>query len=131
MMTKQELGRVEYHRNGSGGVGYFMVTLSGSNDPQTGTMLGIVPGEDIYLGEDGSLRPSKGRDAHMPRLLVLELNNLIPWAEGAYATNWRGADHWSEEFMAAIHKNKCADRQIYIRCTECFPGIGTPEWTTK
>jgi hypothetical protein len=109
--------RIEYHRNGVGGEGYYTIAFdSPEADPpilEVGQrMMAIVPSSAIH-DEEGYLLPiiSKGRSGrdqktHIPELLVIDPAHVMPFATGEGCMgNWRGADHSSHLVMTILHED--------------------------
>ena len=109
--------RIEYHRNGVGGEGYYTIAFdSPEEDPpilEIGQrMMAIVPAKCTH-DEDGWLLPIKG--THIPELLVIDPAHVMPFAEATpdsvgagYMGNWRGADHFSQLIMTILHDDRRA-----------------------
>jgi len=109
--------RIEYHRNGVGGEGYYTIAFdSPEEDPpilEIGQrMMAIVPAKCTH-DEDGWLLPIKG--THIPELLVIDPAHVMPFAEATpdsvgagYMGNWRGADHFSQLVMTILHDDRRA-----------------------
>ena len=109
--------RIEYHRNGVGGQGYYTIAFdSPEEDPPIlavgQRMMAIVPSSAIH-DEDGWLLPIKG--THIPELLVIDPAHVMPFAEATpdsvgagYMGNWRGADHFSQLVMTILHDDRRA-----------------------
>ena len=109
--------RIEYHRNGVGGEGYYTIAFdSPDEDPpilEIGQrMMAIVPAKCTH-DEDGWLLPIKG--THIPELLVIDPAHVMPFAEATpdsvgagYMGNWRGADHFSQLVMTILHDDRRA-----------------------
>ena len=109
--------RIEYHRNGVGGQGYYTIAFdSPEEDPPIlavgQRMMAIVPSSAIH-DEEGYLLPiiSKGRSGrdqktHIPELLVIDPAHVMPFATGEGCMgNWRGADHSSHLVMTILHED--------------------------
>jgi len=109
--------RIEYHRNGVGGEGYYTIAFDSQDaDPpilEVGQrMMAIVPSSAIH-DEEGYLLPiiSKGRSGrdqktHIPELLVIDPAHVMPFATGEGCMgNWRGADHSSHLVMTILHED--------------------------
>ena len=109
--------RIEYHRNGVGGEGYYTIAFdSPEEDPpilEVGQrMMAIVPSSAIH-DEEGYLLPiiskgTSGRDqkTHIPELLVIDPAHVMPFATGEGCMgNWRGADHSSHLVMTILHED--------------------------
>jgi len=109
--------RIEYHRNGVGGEGYYTIAFdSPEADPpilEVGQrMMAIVPSSAIH-DEEGYLKPiiskgTSGRDqkTHIPELLVIDPAHVMPFATGEGCMgNWRGADHSSHLVMTILHED--------------------------
>ena len=106
--------RIEYHRNGVGGEGYYTIAFdSQDEDPpilEIGQrMMAIVPAKCTH-DEDGWLLPIKG--THIPELLVIDPAHVMPFAEATpdsvgagYMGNWRGADYYSNLVMTILHED--------------------------
>ena len=100
--------RIEYHRNGVGGEGYYTIAFdSQDEDPpilEIGQrMMAIVPAKCTH-DEDGWLLPIKG--THIPELLVIDPAHVMPFATGEGCMgNWRGADHSSHLVMTILHED--------------------------
>ena len=109
--------RIEYHRNGVGGEGYYTIAFdSPEEDPpilEIGQrMMAIVPAKCTH-DEDGWLLPIKG--THIPELLVIDPAHVMPFAEATpdsvgagYMGNWRGADYFSQLVMTILHDDRRA-----------------------
>ena len=109
--------RIEYHRNGSGGEGYYTIAFDSQDaDPpilEVGQrMMAIVPAKCTH-DEDGWLLPIKG--THIPELLVIDPAHVMPFAEATpdsvgagYMGNWRGADYFSQLVMTILHDDRRA-----------------------
>ena len=109
--------RIEYHRNGVGGEGYYTIAFDSQDaDPpilEIGQrMMAIVPAKCTH-DEDGWLLPIKG--THIPELLVIDPAHVMPFAEATpdsvgagYMGNWRGADHFSQLVMTILHDDRRA-----------------------
>ena len=109
--------RIEYHRNGVGGEGYYTIAFdSPEEDPpilEIGQrMMAIVPAKCTH-DEDGWLLPIKG--THIPELLVIDPAHVMPFAEATpdsvgagYMGNWRGADYFSQLIMTILHDDRRA-----------------------
>ena len=109
--------RIEYHRNGVGGEGYYTIAFdSPEEDPpilEIGQrMMAIVPAKCTH-DEDGWLLPIKG--THIPELLVIDPAHVMPFAEATpdsvgagYIGNWRGANHFSQLVMTILHDDRRA-----------------------
>ena len=109
--------RIEYHRNGVGGEGYYTIAFdSPEEDPPIlavgQRMMAIVPAKCTH-DEDGWLLPIKG--THIPELLVIDPAHVMPFAEATpdsvgagYMGNWRGADHFSQLVMTILHDDRRA-----------------------
>ena len=101
--------RVEYHRNGSGGEGYFTIAFDSPDaDPPIlaigQRMLAIVPSGAVR-NEDGYLLPIVG--THIPQLLVIDPAHVMPFATGEDEMgNWRGADYYSHLVMTVLHEEE-------------------------
>jgi len=109
--------RIEYHRNGVGGEGYYTIAFDSQDaDPpilEVGQrMMAIVPSSAIH-DEEGYLKPiiskgTSGRDqkTHIPELLVIDPAHVMPFATGEGCMgNWRGADHSSHLVMTILHED--------------------------
>ena len=110
--------RIEYHRNGVGGEGYYTIAFdSPEEDPPIlavgQRMMAIVPSSAIH-DEEGYLKPitwreryrSGERTTHIPELLVIDPAHVMPFATGeGYMGNWRGADHFSKLVMTILHED--------------------------
>ena len=100
--------RIEYHRNGVGGEGYYTIAFdSPEADPpilEVGQrMMAIVPAKCTH-DEDGWLLPIKG--THIPELLVIDPAHVMPFATGEGCMgNWRGAAHSSHLVMTILHED--------------------------
>ena len=112
--------RIEYHRNGVGGEGYYTIAFdSPEADPpilEVGQrMMAIVPSSAIH-DEEGYLKPiiskgTSGRDqkTHIPELLVIDPAHVMPFVTGeGHMGNWRGADYDSQLVMTILHDNRRA-----------------------
>ena len=109
--------RIEYHRNGVGGEGYYTIAFDSQDEDlpilEIGQrMMAIVPAKGTH-DEDGWLLPIKG--THIPELLVIDPAHVMPFAEATpdsvgagYMGNWRGADHFSQLVMTILHDNRRA-----------------------
>ena len=109
--------RIEYHRNGVGGEGYYTIAFdSQDEDPpilEIGQrMMAIVPAKCTH-DEDGWLLPIKG--THIPELLVIDPAHVMPFAEATpdsvgagYMGNWRGADYFSQLVITILHDDRRA-----------------------
>ena len=101
--------RIEYHRNGVGGEGYYTIAFdSQDEDPpilEIGQrMLAIVPAK-CTTDEDGYRLPIKG--THIPELLVIDPAHVMPFATGGGEMgNWRGADYYSNLVMTILHEDE-------------------------
>ena len=106
--------RIEYHRNGVGGEGYYTIAFDSQDEDlpilEIGQrMMAIVPAKCTH-DEDGWLLPIKG--THIPELLVIDPAHVMPFAEAkpdsvgaGYMGNWRGADHSSHLVMTILHED--------------------------
>ena len=109
--------RIEYHRNGVGGEGYYTIAFDSQDEDlpilEIGQrMMAIVPAKCTH-DEDGWLLPIKG--THIPELLVIDPAHVMPFAEArpdsvgaGYMGNWRGADYFSQLVMTILHDNRRA-----------------------
>ena len=109
--------RIEYHRNGVGGEGYYTIAFDSQDEDlpilEIGQrMMAIVPAKCTH-DEDGWLLPIKG--THIPELLVINPAHVMPFAEATpdsvgagYMGNWRGADHFSQLVMTILHDDRRA-----------------------
>ena len=109
--------RIEYHRNGVGGEGYYTIAFDSQDEDlpilEIGQrMMAIVPAKCTH-DEDGWLLPIKG--THIPELLVIDPAHVMPFAEATpdsvgagYMGNWRGADYFSQLVMTILHDNRRA-----------------------
>ena len=109
--------RIEYHRNGVGGEGYYTIAFDSQDEDlpvlEIGQrMMAIVPAKCTH-DEDGWLLPIKG--THIPELLVIDPAHVMPFAEATpdsvgagYMGNWRGADHFSQLVMTILHDDRRA-----------------------
>jgi len=104
--------RIEYHRNGVGGEGYYTIAFDSPDaDPpilEIGQrMLAIVPSRACN-GEDGWLLPIRG--THIPDLLVINPADAMPFATGdGEMGKWRGADYYSQIVMQILHEERRAE----------------------
>jgi len=110
--------RVEYHRNGMGGEGYYTIAFDSPDaDPpilEVGQrMMAIVPSSAIH-DEEGYLKPiiytdkyrHCDRKTHIPELLVIDPAHVMPFSTGeGYMGNWRGADYYSNLIMTILHED--------------------------
>ena len=109
--------RIEYHRNGVGGQGYYTIAFDSQDEDlpilEIGQrMMAIVPSSAIH-DEEGYLKPiiskgTSGRDqkTHIPELLVIDPAHVMPFATGEGCMgNWRGADHSSHLVMTILHED--------------------------
>ena len=98
--------RIEYHRNGVGGEGYYTIAFDSQDaDPpilEVGQrMMAIVPAKCTH-DEDGWLLPIKG--THIPELLVIDPAHVMPFVTGeGHMGNWRGADYDSQLVIDPAH----------------------------
>jgi hypothetical protein len=109
--------RIEYHRNGVGGEGYYTIAFDSQDEDlpilEIGQrMMAIVPAKCTH-DEDGWLLPIKG--THIPELLVIDPAHVMPFAEATpdsvgagYMGNWRGADRFSQLVMTILHDDRRA-----------------------
>jgi len=103
--------RIEYHRNGVGGEGYYTIAFDSQDaDPpilEIGQrMMAIVPAKCTH-DEDGWLLPIKG--THIPELLVIDPAHVMPFVTGeGHMGNWRGADYDSQLVMTILHDDRRA-----------------------
>ena len=109
--------RIEYHRNGVGGEGYYTIAFDSQDEDlpilEIGQrMMAIVPAKCTH-DEDGWLLPIKG--THIPELLVIDPAHVMPFAEATpdsvgagYMGNWRGADYFSQLVMTILHDDRRA-----------------------
>ena len=103
--------RIEYHRNGVGGEGYYTIAFDSQHeDPpilEIGQrMMAIVPAKCTH-DEDGWLLPIKG--THITELLVIDPAHVMPFVTGeGHMGNWRGAAYNSQLVMTILHENRRA-----------------------
>ena len=109
--------RIEYHRNGVGGEGYYTIAFDSQDEDlpilEIGQrMMAIVPAKCTH-DEDGWLLPIKG--THIPELLVIDPAHVMPFAEATpdsvgagYMGNWRGAARFSQLIMTILHDDRRA-----------------------
>ena len=109
--------RIEYHRNGVGGEGYYTIAFDSQDEDlpilEIGQrMMAIVPAKCTH-DEDGWLLPIKG--THIPELLVIDPAHVMPFAEATpdsvgagYMGNWRGADYFSQLVITILHDDRRA-----------------------
>jgi hypothetical protein len=97
--------RVEYHRNGVGGEGYYTIAFDSPDaDPpilEIGQrMMAIVPAR-CTTDDLGWRLPVRG--THIPELLVIDPADAMPFATGeGHMGNWRGADYYSQLIMTIL-----------------------------
>jgi hypothetical protein len=103
--------RIEYHRNGVGGEGSYIIAFDSQDEDlpilEIGQrMMAIVPAKCTH-DEDGWLLPIKG--TNIPELLVIDPAHVMPFvAGGGQMGNWRGADHFSQLIMTILHDDRRA-----------------------
>ena len=97
--------KVDFHRNGIGGAGYYIIALDGLPDTPD-RMLAIVP-SDAVRDEDDQILPM---EAHIPEILVIDPIDCVPFAYNKGTpqsmNGWRGADYWSKLVMEALHAHE-------------------------
>jgi hypothetical protein len=136
--------RIEYHRNGVGGEGYYTIAFDSQDEDlpilEIGQrMMAIVPAKCTH-DEDGWLLPIQG--THIPELLVIDPAHVMPFAEATpdsvgagYMGNWRGADYFSQLVMTILHDDRRAkpynssEYEVGGRFFGVLPPLPMPEET--
>ena len=126
--------RIEYHRNGVGGEGYYTIAFDSQDEDlpilEIGQrMMAIVPAKCTH-DEDGWLLPIKG--THIPELLVIDPAPVMPFATGGGEMgNWRGADYNSNLVMTILHEDERnrwpLDYEVGGRFFGVLPPLPMPE----
>ena len=126
--------RIEYHRNGVGGEGYYTIAFDSQDEDlpilEIGQrMMAIVPAK-CTTDEDGYLLPIKG--THIPELLVIDPAHVMPFATGGGEMgNWRGADYNSNLVMTILHEDERnrwpLDYEVGGRFFGVLPPLPMPE----